>query len=73
LKTPRLDADPFLAIGKVGDPKLLFQKRVVAQPLAADTDDTVSFQLVGMADARKLPHLEVCVQVRAGPLKLLFS
>jgi hypothetical protein len=59
LKTPRLEADPFFAIGKVGDPKLLFQNRVVAQPLDAMTDDTVSFQPLGMLDAWKLPHLEV--------------
>jgi hypothetical protein len=73
LNTPRLAADPFFAIGNVGDPKLLFQNSVVAQPLAALTEEMVSFQPVGMLAAWKFPHLAVCVQVRSLPPKLLFS
>jgi hypothetical protein len=48
LETPSEAAEPFLVIGYVGDPKLLFQKSVVAQPPAAQTDEMRSIRPEGM-------------------------
>jgi hypothetical protein len=58
LKLPRLAAEPFFPMLKVGVPKLLFWYRVLAQPLKACTDETTSFQPDGMLEIWKLPHFD---------------
>jgi len=73
LKLPRLDAELFLEMEYLLPPKLVFWYRVFAQPLSVATDDTTSFQPLGMLEAWKLPHFDDCVQVSEPPVKLVFT
>ena len=70
LKEPRFAAELFLLIENVVPPKLMFLYWVLAQPLLVMTDDTLSFQPLGMLAAWKEPQPLFWVQVSVGPPKL---
>jgi len=71
LNVPSFAAELFLPIENVVPPKLMFLYRVLAQPLSVITDDTTSFQPLGMLPAWKEPQPLDCVQVKVAPLKLM--
>jgi len=71
LNEPRFDTELFLLIENFVPPKLMFWYRVLAQPLLVTTDDTTSFQPLGMLAAWNAPQPVFCVQVRVAPPKLM--
>src|SRR5258708_414916 len=70
LNEPRFAAELFLPIENVEPPKFMFLYTVLAQPLSVTTDDTTSFQPLGMLAAWKVPQPVDCVQVNVAPREL---
>jgi hypothetical protein len=70
LNEPRVPLDVFFEISSLVPPKLLFWKSEFAQSVLVTTDDTTSFQPLGMPAAWKLPQSVDCVHVSEAPLKL---
>jgi len=70
LNEPRVALDVFLEISSLDPPKLMFWKSEFAQSALVTTDDTTSFQPLGMLAAWNLPQSVDCVHVREAPEKL---
>jgi hypothetical protein len=69
LNEPRVPLDVFFEMSSLAPPKLLFWKSEFAQSALVTTDDTTSFQPLGMPAAWKLPQSVDCVQVNEMPEK----